>query len=105
MIYGTYHPGFPQFRNTYHPIRNSGNFKYNMNPKVNSASHHIKQNKEDFSESNSCKDSAFPKPVFEAFGIKFFFDDLLLISLLLFLYNEGVKDQYLFFALILLLLS
>lgn len=42
---------------------------------------------------------------FEFFGIKLFFDDILLIFLILFLYNEGIKDQYLFIALILLLLS
>lgn len=44
-------------------------------------------------------------PVFEIFGIKLFFDDILLISLIFFLYNEGIHDQYLFIALILLLLS
>lgn len=42
---------------------------------------------------------------FEIFGIKLFFDDILLICLIFFLYNEGVKDQYLFISLILLLLS
>lgn len=44
-------------------------------------------------------------PVFEIFGIQLFFDDILLISLIFFLYNEGVQDQFLFIALILLLLS
>lgn len=43
--------------------------------------------------------------VFEIFGIKLYFDDILLICLIFFLYNEGVKDQYLFIALVLLLLS
>lgn len=43
--------------------------------------------------------------VFEIFGLKLFFDDILLICILFFLYNEGVKDQGLFIALILLLLS
>lgn len=42
---------------------------------------------------------------FEIFGIKLYFDDILLICLLLFLYNEGVKDQLLFISLIMLLLS
>lgn len=42
---------------------------------------------------------------FEIFGIKLHFDDILLICLLLFLYNEGVKDQILFISLIMLLLS
>lgn len=38
-------------------------------------------------------------------GITLYYDDILLICLLFFLYNEGVKDQYLFISLILLLLS
>lgn len=43
--------------------------------------------------------------IFEIFGIKLYFDDILLICLIFFLYNEGVQDQYLFIVLILLLLS
>ena len=37
--------------------------------------------------------------------INLHFDDILLVSLLAFLYEEGVQDQFLFIALILLLLS
>ena len=43
--------------------------------------------------------------LFEIFGIKLYFDDILLISLIFFLYSEGVKDDYLFISLILLLIS
>lgn len=42
---------------------------------------------------------------FEIFGIKLYFDDLLILTLLFFLYQEEVKDTYLYIALILLLLS
>lgn len=42
---------------------------------------------------------------FEILGIKLYFDDILLLCLIFFLYSEGVQDQYLFIALILLLLS
>jgi len=42
---------------------------------------------------------------FEIFGLKLYSDDILLLGLIFFLYKEEVKDQYLFFALILLLLS
>lgn len=45
------------------------------------------------------------EPFFELFGIKLYYDDILLICLMFFLYKEDVKDQYLFFSLILLLLS
>ena len=58
-----------------------------------------KENKKNNSKSNS--DNYF----FELFGLKLYFDDVLLISLLFFLYEEGVKDNELFFSLILLLLS
>lgn len=43
--------------------------------------------------------------LFEIFGLKLYYDDILLICLIFFLYQEGVQDQYLFFALVLLLLS
>ena len=42
---------------------------------------------------------------FEIFGIKLYWDDVIIICMLIFLYNEGVKDQLLFIALIMLLLS
>ena len=38
-------------------------------------------------------------------GINLYFDDLIILTLLFFLYNEGVKDDGLFICLILLLLS
>ena len=43
--------------------------------------------------------------LFELFGIKLYFDDVLILSLLFFLYKEEVKDESLFLALILLLIS
>ena len=47
-----------------------------------------------------------PDPVwFELFGIKLYFDDVLILSLLFFLYKEEVKDEGLFLALVLLLIS
>ena len=42
---------------------------------------------------------------FEIFGIKLYFDDVLILSLLFFLYKEEVKDESLFLALVLLLIS
>jgi len=42
---------------------------------------------------------------FSILGIKLYFDDLIILALLFFLYNEGVKDDGLFICLILLLLS
>lgn len=63
----------------------------------------------DFSNSNSKQKKLPLEPddeyFFEIFGLKLYFDDVLLICLLFFLYEEGVKDQELFISLILLLLS
>ena len=56
-------------------------------------------------EPKEIRESEESREYFEIFGIKLFFDDILLICLIFFLYNEGVKDQYLFISLILLLLS
>lgn len=42
---------------------------------------------------------------FEILGIKLYSDDILLLCLIFFLYREGVQDEYLFIALIMLLLS
>ena len=42
---------------------------------------------------------------FELFGLKLYSDDILLMSLIFFLYQEGIKDDELFLSLILLLLT
>ncbi len=42
---------------------------------------------------------------FQFLGITLYIDDIIIIFLLLFLYFEGVKDQFLFISLILLLLT
>ena len=44
-------------------------------------------------------------PLFSILGFNFYFDDVLLLCIIFFLYNEKVNEPYLFFALILLLLS
>lgn len=54
---------------------------------------------------DSSSDFSEDSPLFQIFGINLYFDDILLICLIFFLYQEGVKDEGLFIALILLLLS
>ena len=56
-------------------------------------------------KTSSKKEEVNGEPFFEVFGLKLYFDDVLIICLIFFLYQEGVKDEYLFMALILLLLS
>lgn len=43
--------------------------------------------------------------IFELFGIKIYTDDLIILGLLYFLYQEKVKDEMLYIILVLLLLS
>ena len=54
------------------------------------------------SRSSKQKDDNF---LFDLFGIKLYFDDVLILSLLFFLYKEEVKDEGLFLALVMLLIS
>lgn len=55
-------------------------------------------------EPNTKKSDSF-EYFFELFGIKLFFDDILIICILFFLYKEEVKDFELFLCLIMLLIS
>lgn len=57
--------------------------------------------KKEESRSNFNEDS----PMFQLFGVNLYFDDILLVCLIWFLYDDGVKDEGLFIVLILLLLS
>lgn len=111
--------GFPSFRRpySYYPVHNphfpAGNVE--KNPHFPSDSFYSKSNCGDasFSKAEQKARKNFPaqdnkmeeEECFEIFGLKLHFDDLLLIALLFFLYQEEVKDTYLYIALILLLLS
>lgn len=44
-------------------------------------------------------------PVFSLLGIDLYFDDVLLVLIIFFLYTENVNDPYLFITLVLLLLT
>lgn len=63
-----------------------------------------KDDHEDFRQKNKSNRIA-DNCLFDLFGLKIYYDDILLISLIFFLYSEGVKDDGLFIVLILLLLS
>ena len=55
--------------------------------------------------SNSNTDSFEYEQFINIFGFKLYFDDLLILALLFFLYKEEIKDESLYIALILLLLT
>lgn len=45
------------------------------------------------------------EPLFEMFGISLYLDDIIIICILIFLYQEDVKDDMLYISLFLLLIS
>lgn len=60
---------------------------------------------EDSTNSTNRQSNESSEYFFEIFGLKLYYDDILIICLLYFLYNEGIQDQELFLCLILLLIS
>ena len=107
----------------YNPFYSSGFYKkyprynyYTSNPYYYAKGYNnttIPDSPKQTSEESTCSQKKVEKEnkpnedreFFEILGIKLYFDDILLICLIFFLYNEGVKDESLFIALILLLLS
>ena len=75
----------------------------------NSCSNNVK--KENKQTNNVCSDFANDKSSNEyeqfinIFGFKLYFDDILILLILFFLYQEEVKDSYLYIILIMLLIS
>ena len=104
---------YPPFSPFYY--RNYNNYgRTNINPERKSLSPKQDNNNDSNSNSNKENDNSnnenrnYNEPsdeYFEIFGLKLYFDDILLICMIFFLYQEGVKDQMLFISLILLLLS
>ncbi len=97
------------------PVRNNS---FNNNAIVHDKSVYNTEENENFSSKNkneinttcidkedSQKNNEVDTPLFELFGFKLYFDDILLLGLLFVLYSEGVDDTNLYIALVLLLLS
>lgn len=98
----------------YTPSNFSNNFSGNFNSNSsfgNSSLGNSTSGNLHFDENSASKepevnnDVHFYDECFEILGLKLHFDDLLIMCILFFLYQEEVKDSYLYIALILLLLS
>ena len=76
---------------------------YRQRPFYNS--HIIREEKNKSNQTNNKNNKPNEKVWLDLFGIKLYFADVLILSLLFFLYKEDVKDEGLFLALILLLIS
>ena len=111
MIYHYPFYGFPRRYTRYAPysysqLRNKNYPQFSV-PTTSSFPHNPQKNENSLKNQDKKQESRKEEndTLFEIFGIKLHSDDILLICLIFFLYNEGVQDQYLFIALILLLLS
>ena len=114
MMYNYPFYSFPRFRrypSYYGPIPPVSSLSSNSHKLIDPSSNenqtkNSRSNKVDHDKINQSKILEKDEDVFfEIFGLKLFYDDILLICLIFFLYQEGVDDQYLFIALVLLLLS
>lgn len=98
--FSSFRPNFPPFM--YRKAYQDYNYvKWNKPISVENSPDNEQSCKQDQKENSSSSES----PVFDVFGIKLYSDDLLILGLLFFLYEEKVQDQELFLTLLLLLLS
>lgn len=128
MMYNYPYFGFPSFRRRYynpnylnndlHNFENQSSFSKNTenntanncynksttNLNISSAKEYT-HNKEERKNSNNSSFNFDTDKCFNIFGISIHLDDLIILFLLYFLYSEEIDDQYLFIALIFLLLS
>lgn len=120
-------PSFPFFRlpfpNFYSPYYNNYIKKTHYYNLEKSNNNYIEQKKEHCKKSNNYKKTSskynssnfdfitnllngnIDDPIFEILGIELYLDDIIILGLLFILYKEGVQDEMLFLALILLLLT
>ena len=97
------------------PFRLPFNFPYGYNYNYRRPVNHFPSNNSMPKKNEPPKITPPPKPsedssdefdyFFEIFGLRLYFDDVLIICILFFLYTEEVHDQELFLCLVLLLLS
>ncbi len=101
-----------KYNNSYFQNNKNYNFgnNYSNSNQISNITHqnNIKcESKSNFKISNDKPFCSNPEESFllDIFGLKLYYDDVLLLCLIIFLYTEGIKDDFLFIILILLLLS
>ncbi len=105
---------FPNYYRYYRPNYSSNNFKNSHEVEPSPPMEDEKKEKSSNTRSFGPLHFKIPffnddfdieKPIFEILGIELYLDDIIILGLLFFLYKEGVQDEMLFIALILLLLG
>lgn len=109
MIYNYPYFGFPNYTKymaqTYPYNYYNSNFNRPNNSIYNNQFNNNSNNLQNSNSYNGRINKSNNAPLFTLFGIQLYFDDILLICIILFLYNEKIEDNYLLIALVLLLLS
>lgn len=98
-------PFYPYYHSRYYPINKNYIHSKNTLHKQNVSTHHSCSQNKKLDEKPIEKQGESESVVFNILGLKLYYDDILLICLIFFLYNEGIKDESLFIVLVLLLLS
>lgn len=95
------------YRNSYYriPPRNYKSIPANINSTTGHSQKIPEKEDNKTGESSTHSKSDSYREYFDIFGIRLYLDDILILCLLFFLYQEKVDDQLLFIALLLLLLS
>lgn len=94
----------PNINNTSFSNNHMNTNSLNYSPTCSSQNNFTENDRhENFKQKN--KSNKNDDYLFDLFGLKIYSDDVLLVSLIYFLYSEGVKDDSLFLVLVLLLLS
>ena len=99
-FYG-YPYNYPYYR--YYNTYNTNNIQQSKNEKEKKDS--ITSSNEVSNTTNSRFNSNTEPNIFEIFGIKLYLDDLIILGILFFLYEQNVNDEMLYIILFLLLLS
>lgn len=101
-------PFYPYYHSRYYPLnKNHVHAQRNLHkPNVDISTHHnsCSQNKK-IDKKTIENQNESENVIFNILGLKLYYDDILLLCLIFFLYNEGIKDESLFMVLVLLLLS
>ena len=92
---------FPYFYNTQKSNPYINNQMFEKSKSYYDKNNYINQKK----NSEDTKSESPSEYFLEIFGLHLYFDDVLILCILFFLYTEEVRDQELFICLILLLLS
>lgn len=93
------YPYYNRYYNNY-KYYNSNINKNNNDDNDTDTDKEIEESSVQARDNNNCD-----KPILNFMGIKLFLDDIIILGILFLLYTEEVKDEMLFIALILLLLS